>query len=140
MRNGGNDMRPTQEKQTLTRPEWLMMEVLWNHPPMFLSEIMETMQNTVDWKSSSFMTYLKRLSDSGYIGYQLVSGNRRYFPLRARDECVEEESSYILSKMTSDSARLLLASMVEKTSIDAHEKEQLQALIERLSSNAKRGE
>lgn len=133
-------MRPTQEKQTLTRPEWLMMEALWNHPPMFLSEIMETMQNTVDWKSSSFMTYLKRLSDSGYIGYQLVSGNRRYFPLRTRDECVEEESSYILSKMTSDSARLLLASMVEKTSIDAHEKEQLQALIERLSSNAKRGE
>jgi predicted transcriptional regulator len=133
-------MRPTQEKQTLTRPEWLMMEALWNHPPMFLSEIMETMQNTVDWKSSSFMTYLKRLSDSGYIGYQLVSGNRRYFPLRARDECVEEESSYILSKMTSDSARLLLASMVEKTSIDAHEKEQLQALIEKLSSNAKRGE
>lgn len=133
-------MRPTQEKQTLTKPEWLMMEALWNHPPMFLSQIMDAMQNTVDWKSSSFMTYLKRLTESGYIGYQLVSGNRRYYPLRARDECVEEESSYILSKMTSDSARLLLASMVEKTSIDAHEKEQLQALIERLSSNAKRGE
>jgi predicted transcriptional regulator len=133
-------MRPTQEKQTLTKPEWLMMEALWNHPPMFLSEIMQTMQNTVDWKSSSFMTYLKRLRDSGYIGYQLVSGNRRYFPLRARGECVEEESSYILSKMTSDSARLLLASMVEKTDIDTREKKQLQALIERLSADAKRGE
>ena len=36
-------MRPTQEKQTLTKPEWLMMEALWNHPPMFLSEIMDAM-------------------------------------------------------------------------------------------------
>jgi len=129
-------MRPTQEKQALTKPEWLMMEALWNHPPMFLSEIMETMQTTVDWKSSSFMTYLKRLTESGYIGYKLVSGNRRYFPLRAREDCVEEESRYILSKMTSDSARLLLASMVQKTSICEAEKVQLQELIAKLSGEA----
>lgn len=140
MRNGGSGMRPTQEKQTLTKPEWLMMEALWNHPPMFLSEIMETMQNTVDWKSSSYMTYLKRLTESGYIGYKLVSGNRRYFPLRARKDCVEEESSYILSKMTDDSARLLLASMVQKSNISEVEKEQLQTLIAKLSGDAKRGD
>ena len=132
-------MRPIQEKQALTKPEWLMMEALWNHPPMFLSEIMEAMQNTVDWKSSSFMTYLKRLTESGYIGYKLVSGNRRYFPLRARENCVEEESSYILSKMTDDSVRLLLASMVQKTNIDEEEKEQLQKLIAKLSGEGKRG-
>ncbi|MCE5189422.1 MAG: BlaI/MecI/CopY family transcriptional regulator [Eubacteriales bacterium] len=132
-------MRPTQEKQTLTKPEWLMMEALWNHPPMFLSEIMESMQNTVDWKSSSFMTYLKRLTESGYIGYQLVSGNRRYFPLRAREDCVEEESSYILSKMTDDSARLLLATMVQKTNLSGEDKEQLQKLIAKLSGEGKRG-
>jgi predicted transcriptional regulator len=98
---------------------------------------MEAMQNTVDWKSSSYMTYLKRLTESGYIGYKLVSGNRRYFPLRARKDCVEEESSYILSKMTDDSARLLLASMVQKTNLDDDEKEQLQKLIAKLSGDAK---
>lgn len=133
-------MRPVQEKQTLTKPEWLMMEALWTHSPLFLSELMETMQHAVDWKSSSYMTYLKRLSESGYIGYTLVSGNRRYFPLRAREECVEEESSYILSKMTRDSARLLLASMVEKTEVTNEEKRQLQAMIARLSGETKRGE
>ena len=132
-------MRPTQEKQALTKLEWLMMETLWNHPPMFLSEIMDAMRNTVDWKSSSFMTYLKRLTESGYIGYTLVSGNRRYYPLRAREDCVEEESNYILSKMTDDSARLLLASMVEKTNISNEEKQQLQALIATLSGEKKRG-
>ena len=133
-------MRPAQEKQGLTKPEWLMMEALWNHPPMFLSEMMERMQHAVDWKSSSYMTYLKRLTESGYIGYKLVSGNRRYFPLRAREDCVEEESGYILSKMTDDSARLLLASMVQKTKINDEQKEQLQRLIAKLSDDAKRGE
>lgn len=130
-------MRTAKEKEALTKAEWLMMEALWSHPPLFLSEIMETMQNTVDWKTSSYLTYLKRLTDSGYIGFKLVSGNRRYFPSRQREDCVEEESSYILSKMTDDSARLLLASMVQKTNITDEEKEQLQALIARLSNSAK---
>ena len=133
-------MRPTQEKQALTKPEWLMMEALWSHSPMFLSEMMEAMQHAVDWKSSSYMTYLKRLTESGYIGYKLVSGNRRYFPLREREDCVEEESSYILSKMTQDSARLLLASMVQKANVTQAEKEQLQRLIATLSSAEQRGE
>ena len=130
-------MRTAKEKEALTKAEWLMMEALWNNQPLFLSEIMEVMQNTVDWKTSSYLTYLKRLTDSGYIGFKLISGNRRYFPIREREDCVEEESSYILSKMTDDSARLLLASMVQKTNISNDEKEQLQKLIARLTKNAK---
>ena len=58
--------------------------------------------------------------------------------LRAREDCVEEESNYILSKMTDDSARLLLASMVEKTDVSDEEKAQLQALIAKLSGEPKR--
>ena len=130
-------MRIAKEKETLTKAEWLVMETLWSNPPLFLSEIMEAMENAVDWKSSSYMTYLKRLTDSGYIGYKLVSGNRRYFPLRPRRDCVDEESRYILSKMTEDSAMLLLASMVEKASIGQEEKERLKKLIQDLTRNAK---
>jgi predicted transcriptional regulator len=39
--------------------------------------------------------------------------------------------------MTDDSARLLLASMVQKTNLDDDEKEQLQKLIAKLSGDAK---
>lgn len=124
-------------KETLTRAEWLVMEVLWSKSPLFLSEIMEAMQNTVDWKNSSYMTYLKRLTDGGYLGFHSRSGNRCYYPIRQREDCVEEESSYVLSKMSDDSARLLLASMVQKTNISNEEKEQLQELIARLSNSAK---
>lgn len=128
------------EKETLTRAEWLVMEVLWKKSPMFLSEIMEAMQNTVDWKNSSYMTYLKRLTDSGYLGFRSRSGNRCYFPIRARGECVEEESSYVLSKMSEDSARLLLVSMVQKADFGEEEKAQLTELIAKLTGGVKRGE
>lgn len=128
------------EKETLTRAEWLVMEVLWNKSPLFLSEIMEAMKNTVDWKSSSYMTYLKRLLDSGYIAYRSRSGNRCYYPIRTHEDCVEEESSYVLSKMSDDSTKLLLAAMVQKSDFDEAEKEQLSELIAKLTRKAEQGE
>ncbi len=128
------------EKESLTRAEWLMMEALWTKSPMFLSEIMESMKNVVDWKSSSYMTYLKRLTDSGYVAYELRSGNRCYYPLRGREDCVEEESGYILSKMTGDSAKMLLAAMVQKTDIDEAEKESLFEMLNALTMRAKQEE
>lgn len=128
------------EKETLTRAEWLVMEALWSKSPLFLSEIMEAMQNTVDWKNSSYMTYLKRLTESGYVGFHSRSGNRCYYPLRAREECVKEEGAYVLSKMSEDSARLLLVSMVERSDFAEEEKEELAELIQRLTKNAKRGD
>lgn len=124
------------EKETLTRAEWLMMEALWTKSPMFLSEIMEAMKHSVDWKSSSYMTYLKRLTDSGYVGYELRSGNRCYYPLREREDCVEEESGHILSKMTASSARMLIAAMVQKAEMDPQEKKDLAMLIEKLAEEA----
>ena len=94
----------------------------------------------MDWKGSSYMTYLKRLTDSGYLGFQSRSGNRCYYPIRKRAECVEEESSYVLSKMSDDSARLLLASMVQKASFSEEEKERLSELISQMVDCQKRGE
>lgn len=122
-------------KEVLSRQEWVIMETLWNRNPMFLSEIMEAMDATVDWNRSSYLTYLKRMTDKGYLGYKTISGNRCYFPLMQREDCIENESSYILSKLTESSARLLLVSMIQKSGLSEQERNELQALITKLGSN-----
>jgi BlaI family penicillinase repressor len=108
------------------------METLWQGRKMFLSEIMEAMARSVDWNRSSYLTYLKRMTDKGLIGYKTVRGSRRYFPLVEREDCIENESRYILSKLTQDSARLLLASMIQKSGLTEKDRDELQILIENL--------
>ena len=56
------------------------METLWKRHPLFLSEIMHAMDDAVNWQKSTFSTYLRRLCDSGYVGYRTISGNRAYYP------------------------------------------------------------
>jgi BlaI family transcriptional regulator, penicillinase repressor len=119
-------------KETLSKPEWVLMEALWSRNPMFLSEIMEATKTSVDWNSSSYLTYLKRMTDKGLIGYRTVSGNRCYSPLMQRRDCIENESNYILSKLTEDSTRLLLASMIQKSGLSEKDRDDLQELISML--------
>lgn len=119
-------------KETLSRHEWILMEALWSRSPMFLSELMEATKSSVDWNSSSYSTYLKRMMDKGLLTYKTISGYRCYSPLVQREDCIETESSYILSKMTEDSKRLLLASMIEKSGLTEKDRAELQELIIKL--------
>lgn len=126
-------------KETLSRHEWVIMETLWQHAPLFLSDLMSAMETSVDWNRSSYLTYLKRMTDKGYIGYDTVRGSRRYAPLIRREDCVAAESAAMLEKMTGQSAKLFLVSLVEKSGLDESDRAELQALIARLGEEQKEG-
>ncbi len=125
---------------TLTKQEWIIMETLWNQSPLFLSQIMDRMKCMVDWNSSSYLTYLKRMTDKGYIGFDTISGNRCYSPVLQREDCIDNESRYILSKMTDRSKHLLLASMIQNGGLSKTEKDELRKLIDTISSDSSKEE
>lgn len=116
-------------RETLSRHEWAIMEVLWRRSPLFMSELMEALRLTVDWNRSSYQTYLKRMSDKGYVGFDTVRGSRSYYPLLRREDCVEHETSAMLQKMTDQSAKLFLASMIQKSGLTEKDRAELRALL-----------
>jgi BlaI family penicillinase repressor len=125
-------------KATISRYEWILMEALWNKSPLFLSEIMEATSSSLDWSVSSYLTYLKRMTDKGFLTYETISGNRGYSPLIQREDCIETESESILSKMTKDSKRLLLASIIEKSGLSEKDRSELQNLIIKMGSDSEK--
>lgn len=127
-------------REVLSKPEWAVMETLWKQSPLFLSQIMEQMTDKVKWNSSSYLTYLKRMTEKGYITFKTISGNRCYFPIIQREDCIENERDYILSKLTDSSARMLLVSMIEKCGLSENEKDELAGLITKLCEEAERKE
>lgn len=120
----------------LTKQEWIVMETLWSASPLFLSQIIDRMKSMVDWNSSSYLTYLKRMTEKGYIGFDIISGNRCYYPMLKREDCIENESQYILSKLTDQSTRLLLASMIQKSGLSKQDKDELRTLIDTLDRDS----
>jgi len=122
-------------KDALTKQEWIVMETLWKKHPLFLSEIMTDMETAVNWRKSTFSTYLKKLCDNGYIGYKTISGNRAYYPLVEREECVSNESRYMLSKLTDRSAKLFLTCLIKDSELSENDRADLQQLIDKLGKD-----
>jgi Predicted transcriptional regulator len=121
-------------KDALSKQEWVIMETLWKHHPMFLAEIMEEMAKAVNWQKSTFSTYLRKLCETGYLTYKLVSGNRAYYPAVEREQCVRNESRYMISKLTDNSTKLFLTCMIRDSGLGEQDKTELKDLIDSLSS------
>ncbi len=123
-------------KEALTKQEWIIMETLWQHSPMFLSQIMEEMARSVNWQKSTFSTYMRKLCDSGYVTYKTVSGNRAYYPAVERSECIESESRYMISKLTDAGAKMFLTCMIRGSGLSNSDRAELQKLISELGTQA----
>jgi BlaI family penicillinase repressor len=121
-------------KNALTKHEWIIMETLWKRHPMFLSEIMTEMSRAVNWQKSTYSTYIRKLCENGYLGYKTISGNRAYFPLVEREECIISESRFMMSKLTDRSTKLFLTCMIKESGLSKEDKEDLQKLIASLNS------
>ena len=121
--------------ESLTKPEWMLMEALWARSPLFLSELMEATADAVHWNRSSYLTYLKRMTDRGLIAYKTISGNRCYSPLVRREDCIERERASLIAKLTESNARLLLVSMIEKSELSREDQAELGNLIAKLSQS-----
>ena len=108
------------------------METLWNENPLFLSEIMDAMQDKVNWTKSTYLTYLKKMAEEGYVNFTTIRGSRSYTPIVSREECMVHESRSLMSRMTEDSAMLFVTNMIRESSLTDQDREELKKLIEEL--------
>ena len=122
--------------KALTEYQWLIMEVLWEKHPIYLGELMEAMQDQVNWQYSTYLTYLKRLMREGYVTYTQIHGSRMYSPAVTRESCIEHASQDLLKRMTKPSTRLLVTNMIREGGLDEADCEQLHQLINQLSTKA----
>ena len=113
------------------------METLWNNSPLFLSEIMDAMQDKVNWTKSTYLTYLKKMAEKGYVGFKTIRGSRSYTPTVSREECMVRESRSLMSRMTEDSAMLFVTNMIRESSLTDEDREELKKLIEELGETQK---
>lgn len=123
--------------ETPTKQEWQILEALWDKSPMFLSDIVEALGNELPWKPTTFQTYLRRMCNKDLLGSEKVRGSYSYYPLVGRDECVKNESRFMISKLKGNSAKLFLANMIEESNLDEQDARELRDIIDKLTDDMK---
>lgn len=121
--------------ETLTYSEWMVMNALWGKEPQPLSGVIESMNGIMDWSYRTYASYLKKLCDKGFVGFEAKGRDKFYYPLVERQDCIRAESRSLLKKVSSKSKKALLLCMIEESGLTDRDEAELKALIERLGES-----
>lgn len=121
--------------ETLTYSEWMVMNALWGKNPQPLSGVIEAMGETVDWSYRTYASYLKKLCDKGFVGFEAKGRDKFYYPLVPREDCIRAESRSLLKKVSARSKKDLLVCMIEESGLSSSDQAELRSLIEHLGDS-----
>ena len=121
------------KKNTLTTPEWIVMSALWGREPQVFGEIIETIGDRVDWSYTTYASYMKILSDKGFVGFTTRGRMKFYSAAVDKETCIASEGESILEKLGGSDAEELMLCMIKKTGLSKEGQERMKALIDSLS-------
>lgn len=120
-------------ESSLSPHEWAVMSALWRKSPQALGGVIETIGGVVDWNYRTYATYLRRLCDKGFVGFETRGRDKLYYPLVEKEACIRAEGRSIMQKLDGRAAKELLVYMIKESGLSAQDHEELQRLLEQLS-------
>ena len=120
-----------QRMNRITESEWQLMEYIWEKEGGITQP--EIMEQTGDrWNKNTVHTFLKRLSDKGYIEIVKTVSPHRYLALVKRAECVREEQNSFLERLYGGSISRMVTSFVADGGLSPKEADELRKLLDSL--------
>ncbi len=107
------------KETTLTEKELQVMQILWQHGPMHVKEMLAYYPEPVP-HVNTVSTVVRILEDKGYVTHEAVGGSFRYQAAVAMDHCREKSFTKLVSSFFNNSYKSAVSALVEdeKLSLD----------------------
>jgi predicted transcriptional regulator len=111
-----------------------IMKIIWDADvPVTSAYISEKLKGKKDWKITSILTFLARLTDKGFIECKREGKVNIYSPLITKQEYLEREGKSILEKLYNNSLTNFVASLYSSNAISEEELAELKQYIDELT-------
>ena len=113
----------------LSKTEEQLMEYLWNQEKAFLKDLIDAFPDPKP-AATTVATLLKRMTDTGFVGYKLYGNSREYHPMVKKSDYFSKQMKGMIKNSFNDSV-LQFASFFTKTSnLSASELKELRKIID----------
>lgn len=129
----------TRKPPRLSESEWIVANIVWEHPRSTAAEIYRHLPEGVSWKQKTLNTFLARLAQKGVLGIRRDPKANVYFPKAPRETCVRAESDSFFQRVFRGAAAPMLAHFCETVDLDAETIEKLRRILDEKSAGAPRG-
>jgi len=110
-----------------------IMKIIWEaNEPVTSAYISEKLKGKKDWKITSILTFLARLTEKGFVECKREGKINIYRALISEQEYLERESKSILEKLYNNSLTNFVATLYSSNAISEKELRELQEFIDKL--------
>jgi len=112
----------------LTKAEEQLMQIIWEHGPLYFKDILEQLPHPTP-AATTIATLLKRMTDKGFIDYELHGNSRQYYAKVSKADYFKNHVGNIVNNFFGNSA-LEFASFFTNESMSKKELEDLRKIID----------
>lgn len=115
----------------ISETEWKVMKIIWNNPYITANEVIDILDNSVEWKPKTVKTLLNRLLNKGAINFEKEGREYKYYPLVSEDQCIKEENKSFLDRVYSGAFKTMIANFIEDQTLSKDDINDLKKLLEK---------
>lgn len=119
----------------ISRSELEVLEVLWSESPLTVGQIIERVQERMDWHENTVKTLLNRLLQKEVV--ERNKDGRRFFyqPLVPREEVVSSEAEGLLKRFFNGQMQQLVAHFADHKKLTSDDIREMEEILERLKDD-----
>lgn len=125
-------MKAGRKPQLITDRERGLLEMLWQHGPLFVREMVEHCPEP-KLHFNTIATTVRVLEEKGYVGHEVVGGSHRFFAIARKKDFRDRTLANVIRDYFDNSYRNVVSALVEEEKISAEELKEILAIIENKS-------
>lgn len=114
----------------LSKTEEELMNHLWVLEKAFMKDLLDAYPEPKP-ATTTIATLLKRMTDKGFVGYNLYGNSREYYPLVKKKDYFSKHVNGLIKHFFNDSASQFASFFTKETNLTKEELEDLKALIDK---------
>lgn len=122
-------MKAGRKPQLITDRERGLLEMLWQHGPLFVREMVEHCHEP-KLHFNTIATTVRVLEEKGYVGHEVVGGSHRFFAIARKKDFRDRTLANVIRDYFDNSYRNVVSALVEEEKISAEELKEILAIIE----------
>ena len=125
-----------EEKTDITPAEWQVMRIIWTLGHSTSSQIIDILQQKVDWKPATIKTLLRRLVEKGALKTTKQGRAFIYTPLIKEQITMNEAADHLFSSICEMHLGSTLDHVIESATLSKNDIKRLQDLLSKKIQNA----
>lgn len=128
-------MKAGRKKQKLTEKEAVIMNLLWEHGPLFVREMLELYPEPKP-HFNTISTTVRILESKGYVEHEVLGASHRFKTVAQKADFRDRSLAEVVRDYFGNSYKSAVSALVEEEKISVEELKEIVELIESKNQNS----